>query len=218
MALEIKITDDGSKTLFLTEMNETYHSKFGAINESEHVFLTAGFDWKQQKKVSILEVGMGTGLNVFLTYLHSRSAKKEVYYESIEKFPLSSDIYEALNYAKDASEQAVFDQIHQSEWEASVQLDSTFVLKKRQIDLLDYQSDKCFDIIYFDAFDPAKQPELWTEKVFKNMFKLLNDKGILVTYSAKGIVRRAMQAAGFVVERLQGPPGKREMMRAVKQV
>jgi len=218
MSIKIQTTDDGSNTLFLTEMNETYHSKFGAKTESEHVFLAAGFNAFKQSSINILEVGMGTGLNVMLTYLQAQFAKKEVYYETIEKFPLQTDVFNLLNYAKDVLEQEIFDQIHQSEWEKSVKLGTSFVLKKRKTDLLDYQSDTQFDLIYFDAFDPAKQPELWTEKVFENMYKLLNNNGILVTYSAKGVVRRAMQSAGFIVERLPGPPGKREMMRARKEV
>jgi len=215
MTIQLKITNDGSKTLFLPEMDETYHSVFGAKTESEHVFIKAGYQQINASKISILEVGMGTGLNVYLTYLEQQKDAKEIYYETLEKYPLSAEIYNELNYANDENKQ-VFNLIHQSEWHKIIQLNKNFKLKKVQTDLIYFSSKNTFDLIYFDAFDPAKQPELWTEKVFRNMYNCLNNNGILVTYSAKGIVRRAMQAVGFTVERIPGPPGKREMMRATK--
>ena len=216
--MEIKIinTDDGSSSLYLPSMNETYHSKFGAQTESMHVFINAGYKQLHKNNIHILEIGFGTGLNVFLTYKQHIYDKKTIYFETIEKFPLHKSIYTKLNFTQSTAEKSIFYKIHESEWQKDIYIDDNFVLCKKEVDLINYNSDKHFDIIYFDAFDPAKQPELWTEDVFDKMYKLLNNNGILVTYSAKGIVRRAMQNVGFKVERIPGPPGKREMMRAIK--
>jgi len=216
MSIIVKITDDGSKTLFLPEMNETYHSIFGAKTESEHVFIKAGYKLFAQQKLNILEIGMGTGLNVFLTYLHHNNDNKEIYFETLEKYPLNEHLYKELNYAITDENKLIFSQIHTSNWNEIIYLNKSFLLHKKQIDLLDFSSENKFDLVYFDAFDPAKQPELWTEKVFQNIYNHMNTDGILVTYSAKGIVRRAMQSVGFKVERIPGPPGKREMIRASK--
>jgi tRNA U34 5-methylaminomethyl-2-thiouridine-forming methyltransferase MnmC len=216
MSIIVKMTEDGSKTLFLPEMDETYHSVFGAKTESEHVFIEAGYKQFAQQKLNILEVGTGTGLNVFLTYLHHLKDNREIYFETLEKYPLNEIVYKELNYAISDENKLIFNKIHTSNWNEITHLDSTFQLHKKQIDLLDFSSDYKFDLVYFDAFDPAKQPELWTEKVFQNIYNHMNADGILVTYSAKGIVRRAMQSVGFKVERIPGPPGKREMIRASK--
>ena len=216
MQIKIQITQDGSKTLFLPEMNETYHSKFGAKTESMHVFINAGYKKMVSPNINILEVGMGTGLNVLLTFQEHLHDFKQVYYETIEKFPVQSNVFSELDYATNDVEQLIFSTIHTASWDEDILLDDTFILHKKQTDLLNFSSKKRFDLIYFDAFDPEKQPELWTESVFASLFDYLNEGGVLVTYSAKGIVRRAMQAVGFTVERIPGPPGKREMMRATK--
>jgi len=216
MKIKVIITDDGSKSLYLPEMNETYHSKFGAKNESEHVFINAGFKQIQKNEIAILEVGFGTGLNVLLTYFEGLKSQQKVYFESLEKYPLPENILPEINNFDDAAYRELFDKIHQADWQQPVNLSENFTLLKNHIDLLSYQTTHKFDLIYFDAFAPDKQPEMWTAEVFTKMYNLLNENGILVTYSAKGSVRRTMQAAGFLVERIPGPPGKREMLRAKK--
>ncbi len=217
MAIEIITTKDGSKSLFLTDLNETYHSKFGARTESEYVFINAGFNYIKKHNIRIFEVGFGTGLNVLLTVLENRNIKKNIYYESIEKYPLSTEILIPYMDFLTPDEKKIFMKIHQVGWNEIHQVDSNFKLLKKQVDLLSYKSDNQFDIVYFDAFAPDKQPDLWTEQIFEKMYRLLDTGGILVTYSAKGSVRRTLQSIGFTVERLPGPPGKREMLRAQKK-
>ena len=216
MTIKVITTDDGSKSLFLPDLNETYHSKFGAITESEHVFIQAGYKYISKPVIRILEIGFGTGLNVLLTYLAHLKDNQKIYYETIEKYPLPGEIIDTLNYFKEPGTKEIFKRIHKVTWQKDITLTERFVLHKNRIDLSDYNPDKKFDLIYFDAFGPDKQPEMWTQAIFDKMYKLLDINGILVTYSAKGSVRRTMQAAGFKVERLPGPPGKREMLRAVK--
>ena len=216
MKIKVITTKDGSKSLFLPEMNETYHSKFGAKNESNHVFINAGFKKIKKDELAILEVGFGTGLNVLLTYFEAQKFQQKIFYESIEKYPLPEKILSEINNFNDTDYREIFIKIHQVDWQQAINLSENFILLKNQVDLLDYHTDRKFDLIYFDAFAPDKQPELWTELVFNKLYNVLNKNGILVTYSAKGSVRRTMQAVGFEVERLQGPPGKREMLRAVR--
>jgi len=214
--IKLILTKDGSKTLFLPELNETYHSKFGAITESKHVFIKSGYQFLKQFEIKILEIGFGTGLNAVLTYLEHLKDGRKIYYESLEKYPLSNEIIKQLNYFSDKKTEDIFKKIHQADWQKPYKINNKFTLFKNKFDLTDYQSDMRFDLIYFDAFAPNKQPEMWTENIFQKMFNLLNSGGILVTYSAKGSVRRTMQSAGFIVERIPGPPGKREMLRAIK--
>ncbi len=209
-------TGDGSKSLYLPEMNETYHSKFGAKTESEYVFIRAGYQYVAKSQIRILEIGFGTGLNVLLTYMAHLKDKRKIFYESLEKYPLPQKIIKEINVYKETEVKEIFSIIHNVPWQEDVALSKRFVLHKNQIDLLDFESKKNFDLIYFDAFAPDKQPEMWSERVFEKMYMALNKNGVLVTYSAKGSVRRTMQAVGFSVERLPGPPGKREMLRAVK--
>ena len=216
MPIKVIITKDGSKSLFLPELNETYHSKFGAKTESEHVFIKAGYRYVSKPDIHILEIGFGTGLNVLLTFLAHLKDQRKVYYESLEKYPLPENIVEEINDYEDVSIKEVFAILHNTPWQEDVAIGDRFVLHKNQVDLLDFESQKEFDLIYFDAFAPGKQPEMWTQEVFDKMYKLVSEGGVLVTYSAKGSVRRTMQAAGFAVERIPGPPGKREMLRAVK--
>ncbi len=218
MKKEFFTTHDGSFTLFIPEMNETYHSKFGAINEAMHVFIHSGLEQMNKPVIKILEIGFGTGLNAFLTakFFFNQKRIAEIYYESIEKFPLEEEIYKKLNYAETDEENRLFLQMHQADWNRDAELFPGFVLHKKKTDLIDFYSDKQFDLVYFDAFAPNKQEELWTVEIFRNLYNHMNKKGILVTYSAKGQVRRNMLEAGFYVERIPGPPGKREMLRAVK--
>lgn len=216
--IEIVKSSDGSHTLYRVDMNEHYHSVHGAIREALHVFIESGLKQVDKKSLNILEVGFGTGLNVFLTAL---SLKEDVKcnYLSLEKYPLESQIALKLNYADEVdakNSSQLFEKIHNSEWESFQEITPQLKLMKHNRDLLDFETDLKFDLIYFDAFGPDKQPEMWGVEIFKKLYKYTNKNGILVTYSAKGDVRRAMISAGFEVEKISGPPGKREMLRAVK--
>lgn len=221
MKREILLTEDGSVTIHLPEWNEQYHSKHGAIAEAIHVFIKTGlFHWIRKndaREVSILEIGFGTGLNAFLTSLEATGKDLQINYTGIEAYPISDEEIEQLNYAflLDASEEA-FLKLHQSSWGTSSEINQNFTLSKREQFFSEIKDTNLYNIIYFDAFGARVQPELWTEAIFKLMFEALKPNGVLVTYAAKGSVRRAMQAVGFVVERLPGPPGKREMLRATK--
>ena len=215
-------TSDGSKTIQIEDWDEQYHSIHGAIQESKHVFIKAGLHHflklYNPKELRVLEIGFGTGLNAFLTALESDQQDVEIHYEGVEAYPVETDELSQLNYAARiaADQQHLFDSLHKLSWEELHSITSNFSLKKRQQFFSELSDKNSFDLIYFDAFGARVQPELWTESVFKSMFSALKNKGVLVTYSAKGSVRRAMQTAGFLVERLQGPPGKREMLRATK--
>ncbi|WP_418654751.1 tRNA (5-methylaminomethyl-2-thiouridine)(34)-methyltransferase MnmD [Tenacibaculum soleae] len=216
MKREIIITSDGSTTIHLPDWNEQYHSKHGAIQEAYHVFIKSGLEQVNKQELSILEIGFGTGLNCFITFLESN---KIINYVGVEAYPVSNTELVKLNYVTELNvveQQAVFNKMHALSWEEKHEVTSNFSLTKRQQFFKNIDDKEAFDLIYFDAFGAEHQPELWTEDIFKLMFNALNKNGILVTYSAKGSVRRAMQSVGFNVERLPGPPGKREMLRAIK--
>ena len=172
------------------------------------------------KKVSILEIGYGTGLNALITFLEARKKGLQVYYTGVEAYPVDEVEQEKLNYSSLFSEtdtNEILQQLFLAAWSEKVQISDTFCLQKKKMFFSEIENRGEYDLIFFDAFGPRVQPDLWTEEVFKSMFLALKSGGILVTYSAKGSVRRAMEAAGFVVERLPGPPGKREMLRASKR-
>lgn len=216
MKREILITSDGSSTIHLPDWNEQYHSKNGSINESYHVFIESGLRQVLSEEVSVLEIGFGTGLNCFITFLE---AKRVINYVGVEAYPVTSDEVEKMNFIAvlDAQkDSAVFQKMHQVSWEEKHQITDQFSLEKRKQFFEDITDENAFDLIYFDAFGARVQPQLWTVAIFTKMFAALKENGILVTYSAKGSVRRAMQEVGFTVERLPGPPGKREMLRARK--
>ncbi len=220
---EIIKTSDGSTTIHFPEINEQYHSKHGAINEAKHVFIKSGYDHIRalypKKEIRILEIGFGTGLNAFITLLEAQKNEQIIDYVGVEAYPVSESEQQHLNYVEMLSAekyQQVFDTLHHVSWEVSHNISSIFQLTKRQQFFKDITDQSCFDLIYFDAFGARVQPELWTEEIFLKMYNALRENGILVTYAAKGSVRRAMQSVGFVVERLPGPPGKREMLRALK--
>lgn len=217
-------TGDGSHSLYVEELNEHYHSVHGAIQESKHVFIEAGLKHVSNKKLSILEVGLGTGLNALLTILENQRLQLTISYTGLEAFPVPPDMLSQLNYVdllvnavhKKEKMQFFFDTIHSSEWENKVQLTEKFVLNKLNCKLQEVVFKDHFDLIYFDAFGPTAQPEMWTEDIFLKLWDALNVNGMLVTYCAKGNVKRSLKKIGFIVETLQGPPGKREMIRAQK--
>lgn len=215
---ELLITADGSTTIHLPEWNEQYHSKHGAVQEAYHVFIKNGLDLFD-KDLSILEIGFGTGLNAFITLLEAEKRALNIDYVGVEAYPISTDEVLQLNYPEVlnvSSKQTLFNKIHQISWNESVEITPEFLLKKVQLHFENIDYQKQFDLIYFDAFGARVQPELWTVAIFKQMYDALKNNSVLVTYSAKGSVRRAMQEVGFTVERLPGPPGKREMLRARK--
>lgn len=219
MKREIIITSDGSTTIHLPDWNEQYHSKHGAIQEAYHVFIKSGLDQLESDEISILEIGFGTGLNAFITFLESQNRNLKIDYVGVEAYPVSADEVEKLNYISELKAEAfadAFEKMHDTQWEGKHQISEGFQLTKRKQFFEDIQDQNAYDLIYFDAFGARNQPELWTEPIFQKMYEALREGGILTTYAAKGSVRRAMLAVGFEVERLPGPPGKREMLRAKK--
>lgn len=214
-------TGDGSYTLHIPEWDEQYHSKHGAIAEALHVFIKEGlyhwFSKNKETEVSILEIGFGTGLNAFLTFLETEKNTFRVNYTGVEAYPLEIDEIAKLNYTSLLNASAeVFLKMHHSAWEEVSSISENFQLTKQQKFFSEITSESFFNLIYFDAFGIRVQPELWTEEIFKKMYTALKPQGVLVTYAANGNARRAMQAVGFNVERLSGPPGKKEMLRATK--
>jgi tRNA U34 5-methylaminomethyl-2-thiouridine-forming methyltransferase MnmC len=213
----IKESNDGSSTLFVPELNEHYHSTHGAMQESMHVFIQHGLLHCQKEHIHLLEIGFGTGLNAFLTLLHQ--GDKMLHYQAIEKYPLPAKIASDFHIQKDLPPQQVqlFESLHACPWEQTIELQPHFLLTKLNADLLAFIPASRYDLVYFDAFAPDVQPELWSDAVFNKLHSCMNSGGILTTYCAKGIVRRRLITTGFQVERLPGPPGKREMLRATKK-
>ena len=223
MPLKLIKTGDGSFTLFVPELNEHYHSTFGAVNESRHIFINAGFNYFKNisEQINILELGFGTGLNAFLTLFEARKNKQKVNYTAIESDPLDKDIFHKLNYfdfIKDKNAEKIFLRLHQNEWNKHAEISKDFFLLKIKSKFEDVisETDK-YHLVYFDAFAPEVQRELWTEQIFQKVYKSMRNNGVLVTYSAKGMVKRNMISAGLKVEKIPGPKGKRDFIRAVKK-
>ena len=217
----IEITEDGSHTLYLPELDEHYHSTHGAIQESLHVYLEAGLHHCHKEEINLLEIGFGTGLNAFLTLLDTEKSGKTIRYTSLEQYPVSIADAALFNYSKllDPSKEEIFMQLHSSVWGEWVEMTPAFHLRKLQIDasnLDNFQPETPFDVIYYDAFAPEKQPTMWREEIFNRLYTLSNQGAVLTTYCAKGAVRRMLQSAGYQVTRLPGPPGKREILKAIK--
>ncbi|WCO02704.1 tRNA (5-methylaminomethyl-2-thiouridine)(34)-methyltransferase MnmD [Psychroserpens ponticola] len=236
MQRKIITTADGSKTIQIEDWNEQYHSVHGAIQEANHVYIKQGLLFfynehilgvsetichsepnSESHPISILEIGFGTGLNAILTLLVSEELKLNINYCGVEAYPVSTEELSQLNYAEALKIQSsAFVDIHKSDWETSHKVTKQFRLTKQQKFFNDIVDVNCYDVIYFDAFGARVQPELWTEVIFKKMYDALKPNGVLVTYSAKGSVKRALRAVGFSIKRLEGPPGKRHMLRAIK--
>ena len=214
------LTKDGSSTLKVEAFKETYHSQHGALTESEFVYLQHGlFHWQliqAAKSCSVLEMGYGTGLISYLTYLYDSTVP--IRYVSLEAYPLTHEELKQLNYSQfiPSGQHATFEAFSNLSWDKQHQLNPKFDFIKHQIRFEDFESDHLYDVIFYDAFGAHAQPELWDVQWMKKCYDLLNQNGVWVSYCAKGSVRRALQEVGFEVERLSGPPGKREMLRAVK--
>lgn len=214
MSIIIQNTLDGSHTLYIPEMDEHYHSTHGAIQESKHVYIDAAFNQFHKEEIHVLEMGFGTGLNALLTILEARKRNIKLIYTTLEKYPLMEEIFSSLNYIHLNEE--LFFKIHLSEWEIPGCIDDNCVLIKKKVDFHDYDYPGMYDVVYYDAFAPDKQIDVWDQAIFDRLYSSMNATGILSTYCAKGEVRRRMNNAGFIVNRLPGPPGKREMLQAIK--
>ncbi|WP_428228593.1 tRNA (5-methylaminomethyl-2-thiouridine)(34)-methyltransferase MnmD [Flavobacterium sp.] len=221
MKREIIKTLDGSTTIHLQEWDECYHSKHGAIQEAKHVFIKNGLSLFDNKPVSILEIGFGTGLNAFITFLESIQKQQQINYVGVEAYPVAAAEVLEMNYVSelDALEfENIFEEMHKCEWDQKIEICKTFSLTKRKQFFDEIDDFEIFDLIYFDAFGYRVQPELWSTAIFQKMYNSLKPNGVLVTYAARGVVKRSMIEVGFTVEKLAGPPGKREMFRAFKKV
>lgn len=221
MKREIIKTLDGSTTIHLEEWNENYHSKHGAIQEAKHVFIKNGLSLFENNPVSILEIGFGTGLNAFITFLESEEKQQQIDYVGVEAYPVDENEVLQMNYVSELDAlkfDNIFEKMHKTEWNKKNEISALFSLTKRKQFFDEIDDFEIFDLIYFDAFGYRVQPELWSTEIFQKMYNSLKPNGVLVTYAARGVVKRSMISVGFTVEKLAGPPGKREMFRAFKKV
>ncbi|TRX37529.1 tRNA (5-methylaminomethyl-2-thiouridine)(34)-methyltransferase MnmD [Flavobacterium restrictum] len=219
MKREIIQTLDGSTTIHLPEWNESYHSKHGAIQEAKHVFIKNGLSLLPNHSVSILEIGFGTGLNAFITFLEAQKFNQTINYVGVEAYPVAPNEVLEMNYVAELeaeNQKSIFEKMHTCLWEKPTPLNETFTITKRKQFFDEIEDIPQFDLIYFDAFGYRVQPELWSTAIFKKMYTALKPNGILVTYAARGVIKRSMIEVGFTVEKLPGAPGKREMFRARK--
>jgi tRNA U34 5-methylaminomethyl-2-thiouridine-forming methyltransferase MnmC len=223
MPHELFVTEDGSHSIKIPELNVSYHSSHGAVAESTHIFINAGLHEKsrQQKKINVFEAGFGTGLNALLTLIDAEKNDLQILYDVAELYPLDRVFVDALNYLsilKAPEYLSVFRHMHEGDWNVPLQVTRHFTLQKVLADIRQVEFTSQYDVVYFDAFDPVAQPELWTREVFTRLYESMNETGVLVTYSSKSKVRRALSDAGFYVTKLPGPKGKREITRAIKRV
>jgi tRNA U34 5-methylaminomethyl-2-thiouridine-forming methyltransferase MnmC len=211
-------SQDASHTIYDQEKDEHYHSVFGAYTESQHVFITNGLNFSNKNPLNILEIGFGTGLNTFLTLIEGHKNNRVIAYESVEMYPLDPELTHKLNYAEliCPSFSSLFIEMHSCEWNKQIAISKSFVLKKILGDALKVELTGNYDVVYFDAFSPEKQPEMWDGNLFEKIFKTMKTGGVLTTYCAKGNVKRILKKTGFNIERIPGPPGKRHMLRAIK--
>ncbi len=216
--VNIVTTSDGSHTIYVPELKEHYHSIHGAVQESKHIFISNGFDVCKADPLKIFEAGFGTGLNALLTAIRSIDSNRKVYYTSIEKYPLDKSVTDVLNHASFTGQDAAMlsTRIHNAVPGIMTPVCSTFKIEKIIGDLVTDELSGSYDLIYFDAFGPDKQPEMWSLQIFEKIAAITKPGGILVTYSCKGDVKRNLRASGFDVKLYQGPPGKRHIIRALK--
>jgi len=216
---EIRVTGDGSKTIFLPELNETYHSSNGAVQESRHIFIENGLDLVNKKgTIRILEVGFGTGLNALLSASWAEMNNQSIHYTGIEAKPLSPELCFQLDYPRHIGQntEKIYDALIRCDWEMDNQLSTHFSIQKREDKIQDFAAVEHVDLIYFDAFGPRVQAEMWDITILEKMYQFLNAGGALVTYCAQGQFKRDLKTIGFSLESLPGPPGKREMTIATK--
>jgi tRNA U34 5-methylaminomethyl-2-thiouridine-forming methyltransferase MnmC len=218
----IEETEDGSVTVYDKDAGATFHSRHGAITESKHIFIETGLDFVVPmlgKKLNVLEVGFGSGLNVLLTAIAAQKNQLEISYTAIECYPLPESVYSALNYAEVEADASFFQNLHLAGWGSSVGIFPGFELFKHHGDVnaFPFLMSPLYHLVYFDAFGPADAPEMWSVGLFEKIFESMNSEACLVTFSSKGEVKRMLKSAGFIVETLPGPPGKREITRAVKK-
>lgn len=219
MKREIVATNDGSTTIYIPDMDENYHSTHGAIQEALHVFIENGLKTINKKNISVFELGFGTGLNALLSLQFAKENSRNIFYHGIEAFPVEKQLIDSLNYVDltGANFQSEFDTLHHSAWLKKNQISSNFEILKTQSKIEDFELGReKYDIIYFDAFGFRAQPEMWKMSILQKMYNLLNRGGVMVTYAARGQFKRDLKFLGFEVESLPGPPGKREMTRAIK--
>lgn len=214
---EISITRDGSPTIYSMQFNEHYHSTNGAVTESMHVYINQNLVSHFQKEMSILEFGYGTGLNAVLTAKYAEENGLQIVYTSLELYPLSVDFLAQYSLNLPNGLRQLHGVICNAPWGILNEISPYFSVKKLQVDFLSTLPSKQYDSVFYDAFSPDAQPELWTESQFRRVFDSCENGAVLTTYSAKGSVRCALQSSGWQVERLPGPPGKREMLRAIKR-
>lgn len=217
---KIELTADGSHTLFVPALDEHYHSVNGAVRESTHIFINAGLHQCTKTSINVLEIGFGTGLNAYLTLLDTLQTGQKIHYTALEAYPLSEELVEQLNYPQfiNQAKAHLYYKMHEVDWDRVIEITPDFTIHKIEADFTSYDFS-CIgntDLIYFDAFAPEKQPSMWSQELFDKLFGTMRKDGIIVTYCAKGVVRRMLQQSGFAVERLPGPPGKREMLRGKK--
>jgi len=219
MKKEVVVTGDGSKTIHMPELNESYHSTHGALQEAEHVFIKYGLDQLEKESIDVFELGFGTGLNAILAYRFSKENNVHISYVGVEAYPVSMEMLEALDYTDflTANEKKVFLEMHQVNWGDKVELSDQFTFQKIEEKVEDYEvGEDTMDIVFFDAFGPRTQGSLWQPVILKKMAKMLRENGVLTTYCAQGQFRRDLKSVGFDVTKVPGPPGKREMTVAFK--
>jgi len=218
MRNRVVITEDGSKTIYVPSLDEHYHSTHGAIQESRHIFINSGLKKVAAREINIFELGFGTGLNAFLTVLETQDKNIKVSYSSIEKYPVPFEKIRELNYPEliDAEKRPLFDLLHSCDWNSYIEITDKFSLRKIQADIKNYSHDHKYDLVYFDAFGADKQPGMWTADIISGIAGACNPGAVFVTYSARGELKRQLKCEGFNVEHPSGPPGKREITRALK--
>lgn len=216
--IEIEITADGSATLYVKELDEHYHSVKGAIAESNHIYRDCAFLHRSDgTSLRLLEIGFGTGLNAAVTAMVT-NAQHPIHYITLEKYPITEALYTALDYGKLVDSQ-LLEKIYKAPWDTPTAITPHFTLEKRHADYLVDTLPDGIDVVYFDAFAPEKQPEMWSEDAFRRLYNTMNNKAVLTTYCAKGNIRRLLAEIGFSVERIAGPiGGKREILRATKHI
>lgn len=219
MKKEVVVTGDGSKTIHMPELNESYHSTHGALQEAEHVFIKYGLDQLEKESIDVFELGFGTGLNAILAYRFSKQNNVHISYVGVEAYPVSMEMLEALNYTDflTADEKKIFLEMHNADWGSKVELSDQFTFQKIEEKIEDSKvGEDTMDIVFFDAFGPRTQGSLWKPVILEKMAKMLREKGVLTTYCAQGQFRRDLKSVGFDVTKVPGPPGKREMTVAIK--